>query len=78
MPPRLRDFRIVLRRNGFKLARSKKHEIWGRCDDEGRVERRVPVSHGNSQIRTERLFADMLRQAGKTRIHFDEVLKGDG
>jgi len=77
VPPRLRDFRTVLDRNGFTLARrGGKHEIWLRHDQEGRVERRVPVSHGNAEIRTRRLFGDMLKQAGKTEQHFYEVLNG--
>ena len=39
-----------------------------------RVDKKVPVSHGNDEIRTHRLFKDMLRQAGKTEEHFFEVL----
>lgn len=76
MPPRLNDFRTVLRRNGFELARSRDHEIWVQLDGEGRVTRRVPVSHGNAEIRTRGLFSRMLRQAGKTEAHFNEVLNG--
>jgi GrpB-like predicted nucleotidyltransferase (UPF0157 family) len=76
MLPRLGDFRTVLDRNGFSRERKAKHEIWIRRDDDGQVTHRVPVSHGNDQIRTERLFADMLRQSGKTRQHFNDVLRG--
>jgi hypothetical protein len=76
MPPRLGEFRTVLARNGFQCARKAKHEIWIRLNDAGQLERRVPVSHGNAEIRTERLFADMLRQAGKSRQHFNDVLRG--
>jgi predicted RNA binding protein YcfA (HicA-like mRNA interferase family) len=75
VPPRLRDFRTVLDRNGFALVRQGgSHEIWIRYDQEGRVDRRVPVSRGNAEIRTRRLFGDMLKQAGKTEQHFNEVL----
>lgn len=74
MPPRFNEFRTVLDRNGFTLARSRDHEIWIRRDDQGRVAQRVPVSHGNAEIRTRGLFSRMLRQAGKTEEHFYEVL----
>ncbi len=75
MPPRFNEFRTVLQRNGFSLARSRTHEIWVQHDDDGRVTRKVPVSHGNSEIRTRGHFSRMLRQAGKTEKHFYEVLK---
>jgi hypothetical protein len=70
----LNEFRTVLERNGFELARSRDHEIWVQRDEEGRVARKVPVSHGNAEIRTRGLFSRMLRQAGKTEDHFNEVL----
>ena len=76
MPPRFNEFRTVLQRNGFELARSRDHEIWVRRDDNGRVDKKVPVSHGNAEIRTRGLFSRMLRQADKTEEHFYEVLKG--
>ncbi len=76
MPPRFNEFRTVLERNGFTLARSRDHELWVQHDDEGRVARRVPVSHGNAEIRTRGLFSRMLRQAGKTEERFFEVLRG--
>jgi predicted RNA binding protein YcfA (HicA-like mRNA interferase family) len=76
VPPRLKDVRTVLKRNGFDLARSRSHELWVQRDDEGRVARRVPVSHGNAEIRTQGLFRQILSQAGKTEERFYEVLKG--
>ena len=76
MPPRLNEFRTVLGRNGFNLARSRDHELWVQTDDAGRVARRVPVSHGNAEIRTRGLFNRMLRQAGKTEQRFYEGLRG--
>ena len=76
MPPRFNEFRTVLERNGFTLARSRDHELWVRHDAHGRLINRVPVSHGNSEIRTRGLFARMLRQAGKTEEHFFDVLRG--
>jgi predicted RNA binding protein YcfA (HicA-like mRNA interferase family) len=76
VPPRLNEVRTVLTRNGFDLARSRNHEIWVQRDDQGQVARRVPVSHGNAEIRTRGLFRQILRQAGKTEKRFYEVLKG--
>ena len=76
MPPRLNEFRTVLARNGFELARQgSNHEIWVLLDAAGSLIRRVRVSHGNAEIRTKRLFRDMLSQAGKSEPHFNEVLK---
>lgn len=74
MPPKLNEFRTVLDRNGFEIARSRDHEIWVRKNDEGHVTNRVPVSHGNREIRTRGLFTRMLKQAGKSEEHFFEVL----
>lgn len=75
MPPRLSEVRTVLGRNGFALERSRDHEIWIRRDANGSIEKRVPVSHGNAQIRTVGLFKSILKQAGKTEEHFYEVLR---
>jgi predicted RNA binding protein YcfA (HicA-like mRNA interferase family) len=76
LPPRLNEFRTVLERNGFDLARRGDHEIWVFRDQQRRVKRKVPVSHGNAEIRTRGLFKRMLDQAGKTEEHFFEVLNG--
>ncbi len=76
MPPRFNEFRTVLNRNGFTLARSRDHELWVKHDVEGRLTNRVPVSHGNAEIRTRGLFTRMLRQAGKTEERFFDVLRG--
>ena len=65
----------MLGRNGFAIARSRDHELWIKRDDDNRVTNRVPVSHGNAEIRTRGLFARMLKQAGKTEDHFFEVLR---
>ena len=63
-------------RNGFELARQgSNHEIWVLLDAAGTLTRRVPISHGNAEIRTKRLFRDMLAQAGKSEQHFNEVLR---
>lgn len=65
---------MVLGRNGFDKERSRDHEIWVQRDEKHRIKKRVPVSHGNAEIRTRRLFENMLEQAGKTEEHFNEVL----
>lgn len=65
----------MLDRNGFVLARSRDHEIWILRGERGEVTRRVPVSHGNAEIKTKGLFKRMLKQAGKTEEHFFDVLR---
>ena len=65
----------MLERNGFTLARRRDHEIWVQRDSDGRVARRVPVSHGNAEIRTRGLFRSMLAQAGKSEEHFFKILR---
>lgn len=65
----------MLERNGFTLARRSSHDIWV-FREGASVTRRVPVSHGNAEIRTRGHFSRMLRQAGKTEEHFYEVLRG--
>ncbi len=78
MPPRWNEYRKVIRRNGFTLVRSKKHETWVKHDDDGSVLAHTSVSHGNAQIRDKTLFKALLRQCQKTEEHFYEVLKGKG
>jgi hypothetical protein len=75
VPPRLNEVRTVFGRNGFEVVRRGKHELWVRKSNEGVVQNRVPVSYGNAEIRTQRLFRDILRQAGKTEARFYELLK---
>lgn len=75
MPPTWNDYRKVIERNGFKLERSAKHETWIQYDPEGRVLRSTRASHGNAEISDRRFFGRLLKQCGKTRKHFDEVLR---
>jgi predicted RNA binding protein YcfA (HicA-like mRNA interferase family) len=76
VPPRFGEFRTVLTKNGFKCVRSNKHEVWALKDTDNVITKRVVVSHGNAEIRTRRLFAKMLKQAGKTEDHYYDSLHG--
>jgi hypothetical protein len=50
-----REFREVLRKVGFSLERSRKHEIWKRKELDGR-ERTVVLSHQHGRDIPVRLF----------------------
>jgi hypothetical protein len=76
MPPRWNHYRKVIKRNGFKLERSAKHETWIRYDERGRVIGQTRASHGNDEISDTRFFKALLKQAGKTEKRFYEVLRG--
>jgi predicted RNA binding protein YcfA (HicA-like mRNA interferase family) len=60
----------VLRANGFACVRKRKHEIWVRRDQADTVVAKTVLSHGNAEIRSRRLFAEILRQTGKTESEF--------
>ncbi len=75
MPPTWNEYRKVIKRNGFKLERSKKHETWVKYDSEGRVLGHTRASHGNAEIRDKSFFRSLLKQAGKTEPHFYDVLR---
>ncbi|MFA0735193.1 MAG: hypothetical protein OGMRLDGQ_001693 [Candidatus Fervidibacter sp.] len=68
------QFRRVLRKAGFQLLRSGKHEIWRRIEPDG-TKRRVPISHQHGKEIPDWLFAKMLRQAGLSRKEFEQLLK---
>lgn len=76
MPPRWNDYRKVIGRNGFEKVRSEKHETWIKYDEEGCVLRQTRASHGNAEIADRSFFKSLLKQCGKTEVHFNEVLKG--
>lgn len=78
MPPRWNEYRKVIERNGFELARSKKHETWIRYGPAGEVVAQTRASHGNAEIADKGFFKELLSQCGKTEQHFNEVLKGKG
>jgi predicted RNA binding protein YcfA (HicA-like mRNA interferase family) len=67
VPPRLGEVRKVLDHNGFECARKRKHEVWIRRDQQGALEAKVIVSHGNDEIRSRSLCAAILRQAKEDR-----------
>ena len=70
MPVTYDQFRQVLRKAGFSLLRSRKHETWIRVEADGTV-RRVRVSHQHGRDIPPPIFAEMLRQAGMTRDEFE-------
>ncbi len=76
MPPKFGEVRKVLKANGFVCEREKKDQIWIRRNSNGGVEAKTATSHGNKQIRTDRLFNDILRQSKKTKEEFYRILKG--
>jgi predicted RNA binding protein YcfA (HicA-like mRNA interferase family) len=57
------DFRTVLRKLGFQLARTRKHETWVKRE-QGRPLRIVRVRHQGKKDIPKPLFNEMLRQAG--------------
>ncbi len=69
-----REFREVLRKAGFQLVRSRKHEMWRRIEPDG-TERNVPVSHQHGKDVPNWLLAKMLREAGLSREEFERLRK---
>ena len=70
-----RDFRVVLQRRGFHLARSKKHETWERTLPTGEI-LQVRLSHQAGRDVPTFLFHLMLRQARVTQEEFFALLRG--
>ncbi len=75
MPPTWNDYRKVIAHNGFVCERSKKHETWIQRDAHDRILRSTRASHGNAEIHDKGLFARLLKQAGKTRAQFEDLLR---
>ncbi len=70
------DFRKVLRRLGFEMKRSRKHETWEKRLVDGRS-RRVYISHQHGKDIPTGLFRKMLKQAGiESEEEFVEILRG--
>lgn len=67
------EFRVVLRRLGFSLVRSKKHETWRKVEADGTI-RRVTVRHQHNKTIGRGLFLAMCRQAGVTEAQFFRIL----
>ena len=68
------QFRQVLRKAGFQLIRSGKHEVWAKVEPEGTVYK-APISHLHGRDIPNWLFAKMLRQAGLSKDEFERWLK---
>jgi predicted RNA binding protein YcfA (HicA-like mRNA interferase family) len=70
MPVTYDQFRQVLRKLGYELVRSRKHETWRLKLPDG-TERTIRVSHQHGRDIPPPIFAEMLRQAGMTRDEFE-------
>ncbi|MCX7968652.1 MAG: type II toxin-antitoxin system HicA family toxin [Armatimonadetes bacterium] len=70
------QFRQVLRKAGFELRSSGKHEVWRRIEPDG-SKRRVIISHSHQHGKDipTWLFAKMLRQSGFSRDEFEKLLR---
>jgi len=73
--PSYRDFRTVLQRSGFTLARSRKHEAWEKTLPTGEI-LQVRVSHQMGRSIPTFLFHAMLRQASLSQEEFFDLLRG--
>lgn len=69
-----REFREVLRKVGFTLERSRRHEIWKRKEPDG-SERTVVLSHQHGRDIPTKLFHRLLRQAGLSKDDFERLRK---
>lgn len=70
-----RDFRNVLQKLGFQLARTRKHETWVKREP-GEPLRVVRVRHKRKKDIPKSLFNEMLRQAGiESEEEFQRILK---
>lgn len=70
-----REFRGVLQRAGFQLARSKKHETWEKTLPSGEI-LHVRLSHQMGRDISTHLFHLMLRQARLSQAEFFALLQG--
>lgn len=68
------EFRVVLRRVGFRLVRSKKHETWEKTLSTGEI-LQVRLSHQQGRDIPTPLFHQMLRQAQLTQTEFFALLR---
>ena len=67
------DFRRVLRKIGFALIRSRKHETWEKILGNG-VILQVRLSHKGKRDISKSIFKEMLRQAGLDEEQFRKIL----
>jgi predicted RNA binding protein YcfA (HicA-like mRNA interferase family) len=66
------DMRYVLRKVGFKIVRSRKHETWERVLENGTI-LQVRISHKGKRDIPRGTFHEMLRQAGIDEKTFREI-----
>lgn len=64
----------MLRKAGFAMVCSRKHETWRKKLDDG-TEYTVRVSHQHGRDISTPLLSKMLRQAGLTRSELDDLLR---
>ena len=67
------DMRYVLRKLGFELVRSRKHETWERIMQDGAI-LQVGISHKGKRDIPKGTFYEMLRQAGIDESTFRKTL----
>jgi len=70
-----REFRVVIQRAGFRLARSTKHETWEKTLPTGEI-LLVRLSHQMARDIPTPLFYQMLKQARLTRAEFLALRRG--
>jgi predicted RNA binding protein YcfA (HicA-like mRNA interferase family) len=68
------DMRYVLRKLGFEIVRSRKHETWERILENGTI-LQVRISHKGKRDIPRGTFHEMLRQAGIDERAFRTILK---
>jgi hypothetical protein len=68
------EFRVVMRRVGFRLVRSKKHETWEKTLPTGEI-LQVRLSHQQGRDIPTPLFHQMLRQTQLTQTEFFALLR---
>jgi predicted RNA binding protein YcfA (HicA-like mRNA interferase family) len=68
------DVRYVLRKLGFEIVRSRKHETWERILENGTI-LQVRISHKGKRDIPRGTFHEMLRQAGIDERAFRTILK---
>ena len=66
------DMRYVLRKLGFEIARSRKHETWERVLENGTI-LQVRISHKGKRDIPRGTFHEMLRQAGIDEKTFRKI-----
>ncbi|MBI1743138.1 type II toxin-antitoxin system HicA family toxin [Candidatus Acetothermia bacterium] len=67
-----RQVRSVLRKLGFDLVRSRKHETWEKILEDGSV-LQVRLSHKGGRDVPPGTFAEILRQMGISRETFEKL-----